>query len=208
MKIDGPVAAQVTKAVVAAAAAANFNRRSTIQDDCSASQTKTIADGEARCVKQAQAAAQAATSGSATKFNEYFKTTATADRQYVAKRFTAVAKECQNTPGGILNVYCSDKYNYCSDDTFAYTVPADNNVIWCNQYWTHDTETTQCHGDDKTGTTIHEYTHANAVFSPGTNDYAYGYSACSKLTRAKALENADTYEYYANGKFEPQCTNC
>lgn len=195
MNIDGVVAAQVTKAIDA------VEKRSTIQNDCTAAQKSVVAQSEAKCYNQAVAASKAALSGSATKFQEYFKSTATKDRQYVSKRFDAVAKECNNTPGGVLNVYCTDKYNYCDDGTFAYTVSSDNNVIWCAQYYSHPVETTSCHGDDKAGTTIHEYTHADSVFSPGTDDYAYTYANCVKLSREKALENADTYEYYANGEF-------
>lgn len=195
LTVDGAKASQVTKAIHAALAS-----RSTIQSDCSASQKTTIADGERRCAAQANAAATAALSGSATKFQEYFKSTATKDRQLVANRLKAVAKECTSTPGGILAVHCADVYNFCTSNTFAYTVSEDDAVVWCNQYWTHATETTQCHGDDKAGTTIHEYTHASSVFSPGTEDNAYGYADCMQLSRAEALNNADTYEYFANGK--------
>ena len=193
LNVDGQRASKVSKAIHVA-----LQSRSTIQSDCSASQKSTIADGEKRCAAQANAAADAALNGSASKFQEYFKSTATADRQRVANRLKAVAKECTNTPGGVLSVHCSDVYNYCDPGTFAYTVSSDDAVVWCDQYWKSPMETTQCHGDDKTGTTIHEYTHASHVFSPGTDDYAYGYTDCSKLSRAKALENADTYEYYAN----------
>lgn len=50
-------------------------------------------------------------------------------------------------------------------------------------------------------TTLHEYTHAPAVFSPGTEDNAYGYSASTSLSSSAAVLNADTYALYANGKF-------
>lgn len=198
LEVDATRSRQTVKAVHASLAG-----RSTISSDCSASQKSTIADGERRCAAQANAAADAALNGSASKFQEYFKSTATADRQLVANRLKAVAKECTSTPGGILDVHCDDIYNYCQGNTFAYTVSADDAVVWCNQYWASDLETNQCHGDDKTGTTIHEYTHASHVFSPGTRDNAYGYPDCMRLSRTQALNNADTYEYYANGKLSP-----
>ena len=48
---------------------------------------------------------------------------------------------------------------------------------------------------------LHEETHAPAVYSPGTQDNGYGYSAASSLTAARALANADSYALYANGMF-------
>ncbi len=195
INVDGAKAGQVTKAIHA-----NLEARSKIASDCTASQTTTVKDGIARCKSQANAAADAATNGSASKFKEYFKSTADKDRKYVASRFKAVAKECGATDGGVLTVHCKDIYKYCRSNDFAYTVSEDDAVVWCSEYYASSTETGTCHGDDKTGTTIHEFTHASSVFSPATDDYAYGYDDCVALDRAKALENADTYEYYANGK--------
>lgn len=48
-------------------------------------------------------------------------------------------------------------------------------------------------------TTLHEYTHAPGVYSPGTDDNAYGYSASVALSSSKAVLNADSYALYANG---------
>lgn len=195
--VDGAKAASVTKAIDGG----RQRKRSTISSDCSADQRSVIDEGIDRCYSQATAAARAARSGSASKFREYFMSTSSDDRSYVASRFDAVASECRNTPGGVLDVHCDDIYNYCERGTFAYTIPSESDVIWCDAYWSAPLETSQCHGDDKTGTTIHEFTHADEVFSPGTDDFAYGYPACSRLSRSEALENADTYEYYANGEF-------
>lgn len=46
---------------------------------------------------------------------------------------------------------------------------------------------------------MHEETHAPAVFSPPTQDYAYGYSA-EGLNTQQATLNADSYAMYANGE--------
>ncbi|ATY59311.1 Peptidase deuterolysin [Cordyceps militaris] len=195
LDVDGPAARQVLRDVEARLAAM---RRSTVQSDCTDAQKATVVDGLARCASQASKAADAALNGSAAKFKEYFMSTAAKDRQLVADRLTAVAKECDASPGGVLDLHCKDVYNYCASNTYAYTRSSANAVIWCKQYWNHDLETETCHGDDKTGTTIHEFTHADSVFSPGTDDNAYGYDDCMQLSRADALTNADTYEYYAN----------
>ncbi len=52
--------------------------------------------------------------------------------------------------------------------------------------------------DSKAGTLVHETSHFTVV--AGTNDYAYGQTACKKLatkTPKKAIANADSHEYFA-----------
>lgn len=89
MDVDGQVAAQVVKAIDAAVA-----KRSTITSGCSADQKSTVLEGERRCVSQARAAADAALNGSASKFKEYFKSTASADRKLVSSLKPQVKSQC------------------------------------------------------------------------------------------------------------------
>ena len=44
-------------------------------------------------------------------------------------------------------------------------------------------------------------THAPGVFGDGTEDHGYGYRAVTALSRADALDNADSYTLFANGEF-------
>jgi len=60
--------------------------------------------------------------------------------------------------------------------------------------------TSTCHAQDQATTTLHEFTHAPGVYSPGTQDNGYGYSAATALSASRALLNADSYALYANGK--------
>lgn len=46
---------------------------------------------------------------------------------------------------------------------------------------------------DQVTASLHELTHAPGVYSPGTDDNAYGYSASSALSSSAAILNADTY---------------
>jgi hypothetical protein len=48
---------------------------------------------------------------------------------------------------------------------------------------------------------LHEETHAPGVYSPGTEDNGYGYSAATSLSSYDAVLNADSYALYANGMF-------
>lgn len=40
---------------------------------------------------------------------------------------------------------------------------------------------------------------APAVYSPGTDDYGYGYANSVALSSSQAVLNADSYALYANG---------
>jgi deuterolysin len=60
-----------------------------------------------------------------------------------------------------------------------------------------------CHDQDQATTTLHEFTHAPAVYSPGTDDYAYGFDGLDSLPSSERVLNADTYALYANGTFRP-----
>ncbi|KAL8924509.1 MAG: hypothetical protein Q9208_003984 [Pyrenodesmia sp. 3 TL-2023] len=53
-------------------------------------------------------------SGSAAKFQEYFKTTATDARTIVADRFRGVAAQAGTTTNGSTRYFCTDPYGYCN----------------------------------------------------------------------------------------------
>jgi deuterolysin len=118
----------------------------------------------------------------------------------VAARFSAVADECSQNGYGATTLHCADTYNACDSNTLAYTAPADNVVVYCPLYFNIlPVLTASCHGQDMTTTSLHEFTHAPAVFSPGTDDNAYGYDASVNLPSDLAVLNAETYALYANG---------
>lgn len=56
----------------------------------------------------------------------------------------------------------------------------------------------QCHAQDQATTTLHEVTHLSEI--KGTDDNGYGYAAATALSASRALNNADTYALFANGR--------
>jgi len=135
------------------------------------------------------------------RFYEYFRTTDSGVRGTVAARLSAVANECSSSSGGATTLWCSDIYNACDSNTLAYTSPSDNVVVSCPLYFSNlPVITRSCHAQDMATTTLHEFTHAQGVFSPGTDDNAYGYSASVSLSSGAAVLNADTFALYANGE--------
>jgi len=86
----------------------------------------------------------------------------------------------------------------CSANTYAYVFPSDSThtIYVCGVFWKVATAT--CTIDSQPGTLVHEMTHFADVGK--TQDHAYGTTACQNLATtspAKAVNNADNYEYYA-----------
>jgi deuterolysin len=189
--VDGAKAALVTKAV---------NKRAKVTTPCSTAEKSATTKALANCKSLAGAASTAASSGSSSKFSEYFKSTSSSVRSTVAARLSAVASQCGSATSGIT-YYCEDVYGECESNVLAYTFPSTSVVVNCPLYYSALPNLTgSCHAQDQTTTTLHEFTHAPVVYSPGTQDNGYGYTAAISLSSAKAVLNADSYALYANGK--------
>lgn len=98
--VDAAEAAKVESAV------SKLAKRTTIQSDCTGTRLTAVRSALSNCQRLATAAATAATSGSASKFQEYFKTTSSSVRSTVAARLRAVASDCGSTTGGKTRTYC------------------------------------------------------------------------------------------------------
>ena len=176
-----------------------FDKR-TILAECSGQEDQEQRQSLGQVINLAQLSAEAARNGDAAKFQEFFKSTEASARQNVAARYDAISREASSTTSGATTYYCRDVYNYCESNTLAYTLPSQNLIANCPLYYTLSIFTTACRQQDQATTALHEFTHAPGVFSPGTQDYAYGYSASTRLSVTQALRNADTYALYTNGE--------
>jgi len=80
-------------------------------------------------------------------------------------------------------------------NVYAYVYPDQPYTIYpCGAFWSAPLSGT----DSKGGTFIHEMSHFTVT--AGTDDWAYGQSACKSLAISdptKALNNADSHEYFA-----------
>jgi peptidyl-Lys metalloendopeptidase len=83
----------------------------------------------------------------------------------------------------------------CRKNYYAYVYPSQPYKIYvCSAFWAAPMTGT----DSKAGTLIHEMSHFNVVAS--TDDWAYGQTNAASLAisnPAKAIDNADSYEYFA-----------
>jgi deuterolysin len=186
MSINGAQAATVAKALT---------KRTAVGSSCTGSKLSAVRTALSNCARLATSAASAATSG--TKLTTYFKSTSSAST--IAARLRAVASDCGSTSSR-TTTNCNDPYDGCASNVLAYTVPSANFITYCPIFFSElPALASTCHGQDQATTALHEETHAPGVYSPGTQDLGYGYSAATRLSASQALNNADSYALYANG---------
>jgi deuterolysin len=186
--VDSEKAAKIETAV------ARLSKRTIVQADCTGTRGTAIRSAISSCIAS-NAASAAAAGGS--RFQTFFKTASTAT---VAARFRAVANDCGSTTSGVTRTYCTDVYGACSSGVLAYTLPSANLFAYCPTFFNQlPALSGTCYGQDRATTVLHESTHAPGVYSPGTVDNAYGYSASIRLTASQALANADSYALFASG---------
>jgi peptidyl-Lys metalloendopeptidase len=158
--------------------------------NCSASQQSTLAS-----------AVTAATSY-ATAANTYLSGPASATPRYTtwfgafsnagwntAKSHFAAEQSAFTTQALTLDCKCKKK------NVYAYVYPTQPYKIYvCGAFWAAPMTGT----DSKAGTLVHEMSHFDVV--AGTDDWAYGQTAAKALAISdptKALNNADSHEYFA-----------
>ena len=115
---------------------------------------------------------------------------------YSSSRYSTVQSHYNN----LKNAFASQTFQLncdCASDNSLYAYVFSNQpyqVHLCGAFFAAPATGT----DSKAGTLVHETSHFTVV--AGTNDYAYGQTACKKLatkTPNKAINNADSHEYFA-----------
>jgi peptidyl-Lys metalloendopeptidase len=120
------------------------------------------------------------------RYTTWFGTSTSSNFNTVRAHFVAIEDAFLNKP---VVVDCG-----CTQNYFAYVYPTQPYKIYvCNAFWAANNTGT----DSRGGTLVHEMSHFNVV--AGTDDWAYGKAACQKLAKraAKAIDNADSHEYFA-----------
>jgi len=90
----------------------------------------------------------------------------------------------------LFNAYCNPAG--CGNNVYGYVYPTDPTftVYLCGAFWSQ--------ANERVNTVVHEMSHFNTL--GGTNDYAYGKTACLNLARsnpARASRNADNVCYFS-----------
>ncbi|WP_394828376.1 M35 family metallo-endopeptidase [Pendulispora albinea] len=128
------------------------------------------------------------TPGSTPRYTTWFGAYTSA-RWGTAKSHFAKIKDAFDTKNVTLDCSCNDS------GVYAYVYPGSPYKIYlCGAFWSAP----QTGTDSKAGTLVHEMSHFTVV--AGTDDHAYGQSACKSLAKSNptnALDNADSHEYFA-----------
>lgn len=204
-----PFTSNVLTATIDGAAASKVRRdfhehakRSIIQLDCSSDKRTSSITALRNCADLANAALIAALANFEAPLKAYFKDTSTATRNAVVAVYSAAAAECASSTSGAAREHCVDLYGACVPHVLAYAAISETTgeswIVNCPLFFTLPALTSTCHGQDQAMATLHETTHLKQI--KGTTDHVYGDEAVKKLSAAQALENADTFGYFANGK--------
>jgi peptidyl-Lys metalloendopeptidase len=115
---------------------------------------------------------------------------------YTSSRYSTVQQHfvaidsAMDQSGGQIKINCGCNQNY-----YAYVYPTKPYEIFvCKAFWSAPNTGT----DSRAGTLIHEMSHFNVVAA--TDDHVYGQSGAKSLAisdPAKAIDNADNHEYFA-----------
>ncbi|KAF8962979.1 hypothetical protein BDZ97DRAFT_1905037 [Flammula alnicola] len=156
---------------------------------CSSSQHTSLVAAAAAAQSYAASASSYISShtNSTTRFTTWFGTYTTARHSTVESHFSAISSNTFSSYTFDCTCTDSDTYAYVYPDTFG-------TVYLCGAFWSAPTTGT----DSKGGTLVHESSHFTR--NGGTDDNAYGQSACESLAKsdpASAVDNADTHEYFA-----------
>jgi peptidyl-Lys metalloendopeptidase len=124
--------------------------------------------------------------GCDSQYARWFGTYSDTNWNFVSNAFRNINSRLSNS---VFNGYCNP--SGCGSNVFGYVYPTDTTytVYLCNMFWQYP--------DERVNTIIHEMSHFRAL--AGTNDYAYGTSACLSLARSnpnQASHNADNVCYF------------
>ncbi|HYD82069.1 MAG TPA: M35 family metallo-endopeptidase [Paucimonas sp.] len=185
MWIDGRLprgaAAEAMAAPTAAAASLSFSK-------CTSSQAATVTDAVSAATAMASDGdAYLAAGKTGPRYTTWFGTVTSARYNKVKANFAAIKDAFLTKP---ITVDCGCKKRY-----YAYVYPNQPYKIYvCRAFWSAPMTGT----DSKGGTLVHEMSHFNAV--AGTDDWVYGQAGAKQLAISepdKAVENADSHEYFA-----------
>ncbi len=158
--------------------------------NCSASQQTALATavGNAKAYATESNRYLSGRASATVRYTTWFGAFASAGWDTAQTHFAAEQDAFSTKP---LTLDCKCK----KSNVYAYVYPTQPYKIYlCGAFWQASATGT----DSKAGTLIHEMSHFNVVAS--TDDWAYGQTAAKALAisdPAKALDNADSHEYFA-----------
>jgi len=118
----------------------------------------------------------------------------------VTARFDGILRAF-NSPDIIASIFCDDPRNACEDPgqerPIQYAFSQAGEVYTCPLFFTLQRFAPSLFEKDQISSMLHEFTHLAAIYSPPTIDHTYLHKTIVTLNTSRALQNADTYAFYA-----------
>jgi len=152
---------------------------------CTSSENSQISSAENQAATQVSRSRSSLSSGAGSLYNEWFGAHSSSRFNKVQSGFNAINSNLRRSR------YACDR---TCPGVYAYVYPSDTSqtIYLCDVFWSRPSERAE--------TIVHEVSHFNRIM--GTDDWAYGQSACRNLARSnpdRAVDNADNVCYF--GKF-------
>lgn len=181
------------KAALAPAAPPTTAAASIAYNRCSATQQTTLQQAVTQATNYSSAATTylGGTASATPRYVQWFGEYSTAGWNTASAHFTSTRNAFQ-TQNLVFDCKCKKR------NVYAYVYPnRPYEIFLCGAFWAAPLAGTDSQG----GTLIHEMTHFTVV--AGTDDWAYGQIAAANLAAtdpARALDNADSHEYFAENE--------
>jgi peptidyl-Lys metalloendopeptidase len=160
---------------------------SVVYRNCSATRTAELPAALSAAQSYASSASSSLTGTAGARYTTWFGAYTSSRYNTVKSHFSAISSAL-STQQITFDCGCKKKY-------YAYVYPTKPYEIYlCTVFWQAPNTGT----DSRGGTIIHETSHFNVVAS--TDDWVYGQSGAKSLAISdpdKAIDNADSHEYYA-----------
>jgi hypothetical protein len=132
----------------------------------------------------------------------FFKADDANTRKVIIDRLTKMMTALESRTGP-ARVECLEKkdqyYNYCVNiGAVAITNPTTGAVSICPASKRYPVKFRTCGDSNWGGTLVHELTHSNVVYKPVTTDITYTLAGCKGLSAARALTNANNFNFLAD----------
>lgn len=134
---------------------------------------------------------------------KYFLSTFAVDGREIAARYDTIAEECSFVDDGLKIITCLDEPGECaeSETLLAYHDDLLRKAYTCERAWGYSISSKDLGQITLVGILIHEFSHSTLLHNPGTEDYAYGTAEVLDLDEDEALNNADTFNWFAEDAF-------
>jgi deuterolysin len=144
-----------------------------------------------------------------TIMQNFFKDDSSNTQNLIVARLEAIVKslETKTGPGSLTcatskNPQAQNARPCAKQGVGAFTENQTGRIVFCAASKRFPGEFIRCNDNNMPGVLLHELTHSRPVFKPNTVDVAYPAAQCKQLSTAKALLNANSFNWLASSAWQ------